>query len=72
MAFFTETQTTTAGLADRFNAVVATYKEHRAKRKVYKQTFAELLSLSNRELADLGMSRANIRSVAHEAAYGNK
>ncbi len=71
MAFFTETHQNHAGLAVRFNALVAAYKEHKARRRVYQQTFGELARLSNRELADLGMARANIRSIAREAAYGN-
>ena len=31
---------------------------------------AELSQLSDRELADLGLSRHSIETVAHEAAYG--
>ncbi|WP_370229546.1 DUF1127 domain-containing protein [Cognatishimia sp.] len=40
-----------------------------AKRKVYVTTLRELQTLSNRELADLGMSRASISSIAYEVAY---
>lgn len=36
--------------------------------KRYNRTVAELESLSNRELADLGISRGDIRRVAREAA----
>ena len=71
MAFFTETQTANAGLAERFNAFKASFKEARARRKVYNQTLNELYQLTNRELADMGMARANIRSIAYEAAYHN-
>ena len=41
-----------------------------AKWRVYRNTIAELAALSNRDLADLGLSRSMISSVAHEAAYG--
>lgn len=41
-----------------------------ARRKVYRETLRELKSLSNRELADLGISRSMITRVAVEAAYG--
>ncbi|MEM5519955.1 DUF1127 domain-containing protein [Sulfitobacter sp. AS59] len=38
----------------------------RKQARVYRATFNELSSLSNRELADLGMSRSQIRSIALE------
>ncbi|MEP5730490.1 MAG: DUF1127 domain-containing protein [Sulfitobacter sp.] len=41
-----------------------------AKRRVYNSTYGELSKLSNRELADLGIARSNIRRMALEAAYG--
>lgn len=59
-----------SGLVDRLAALVAAYREARAKRLVYRQTLNELSALSGRELADLGLDRSNIRSVAYEAAYG--
>ncbi|MDA7425507.1 DUF1127 domain-containing protein [Thalassococcus lentus] len=40
-----------------------------ARRRVYKQTFGELSALSNRELADLGLNRTEIRRIAYQAAY---
>ena len=41
-----------------------------ARYKVYRNTLAELEALSDRELADLALSRLVLRSVAYEAAYG--
>jgi uncharacterized protein YjiS (DUF1127 family) len=38
--------------------------------KRYSRTISELESLSNRELADLGIARADIRQLAREAARG--
>lgn len=46
--------------------------EATAKRRVYRQTLRELNALSAREMADLGLNRSMIRSVAYEAAYGAK
>lgn len=40
------------------------------RRRVYDQTLRELAALSDRDLADLGLHRSLIRSVAREAAYG--
>ncbi|WIY25534.1 DUF1127 domain-containing protein [Parasedimentitalea psychrophila] len=36
----------------------------------YRQTLNELSTLSRRELADLGLNRSMLQTVAHEAAYG--
>jgi uncharacterized protein YjiS (DUF1127 family) len=58
--------TTAPSLADRFNAVLSMIATRRKQGRVYRTTFNELSSLSNRELADLGMSRSQIRSVALE------
>nr|WP_246098630.1 DUF1127 domain-containing protein [Paracoccus laeviglucosivorans] len=43
-----------------------------ARRALYRQTIRELHDLNSRELADLGISRSMIRSVAYEAAWGSK
>lgn len=43
-----------------------------ARRALYKQTVRELAELSGRELADLGISRSMIRSVAYDAAWNSK
>ncbi len=46
------------------NRIVTTY---RAWRK-YRQTYNELMRLSNRDLADLGISAADIPAIARKAA----
>jgi YD repeat-containing protein len=46
------------------NKIVTTY---RAWRK-YRQTYNELSRLSTRDLADLGINRAEIQSIARQAA----
>jgi uncharacterized protein YjiS (DUF1127 family) len=42
--------------------------ERHATRRVYQTTLDELNALSNRELADLGMHRSELKRVAWEAA----
>ena len=37
--------------------------------KTYRRTLEELESLSDRDLADLGVSRLSLRSIAYKAAY---
>lgn len=36
------------------------------QRSVYKRTYAELNSLTNRELHDIGIDRSEIYSIAHQ------
>jgi uncharacterized protein YjiS (DUF1127 family) len=40
-----------------------------ANRRVYSTTLNELSALSNRDLADLGIARSEVRRIAWEAAY---
>lgn len=54
----------------RIAKFVANLRDHMARRSVFRQTLRELDGLSDRDLSDLGLSRANIRSVAYEAAWG--
>lgn len=54
----------------RIAKLVANLRDHMARRSVFRQTLRELDGLSDRDLSDLGLSRANIRSVAYEAAWG--
>ena len=46
------------------NKLVTTY---RAWRK-YRETYNELMSLSRRDLADVGIHRGDIRQIARQAA----
>ena len=38
--------------------------------RLYRRTLAELNTMTDRELADLGLSRFQIPAVAREAVYG--
>ena len=70
MAFITETRTNGITLTQRLTNLRANLAAAHAQRKIYKTTVSELENLSGRELADLGLSRSSIKSVALEAAYG--
>lgn len=70
MAFITETRTNGISLIQRLTNLRGNFTEARAQRKIYKTTVSELENLSGRELADLGLSRSSIKSIALEAAYG--
>ena len=70
MTMMTETHVAAprAGLVSRIKTDIA---ERLARRAVYSRCIAELSALSNRELADLGLHRSMIRSIAYEEAYRN-
>ena len=74
MTYFTDTAAN-ATLIERLMFAVSTAfaatAERHARRRVYKTTMNELGALSNRELADLGISRSEGRRIAWEAAYTN-
>ncbi len=48
------------------NRLVSTYKAWRK----YRETYNELMRLSNRDLTDLGINRAEIPSIARQTAAG--
>lgn len=59
-------------VAGRFGNLMADLRDYFARRALFRQTVRELNDLNGRELADLGIRRSMIRSVAHEAAWGTK
>ncbi|WP_421704677.1 DUF1127 domain-containing protein [Aliiroseovarius sp.] len=70
MAYATELNAAQAQLTDRLSAWWSHLQEVRAQRKLFTQTVRELNELSGRELADLGITRSEIRHIAWHAAYG--
>lgn len=70
MAYVNTTRIARKGLLGR----IAVFKDGVVtaiqQRRVYTRTVAELNALTDRELADLGISRLSIAEIAHEAAYG--
>jgi uncharacterized protein YjiS (DUF1127 family) len=70
MAYVNTSRIARKGFADRLvvakDAVLAAISQ----RRVYARTVAELNSLTDRELTDLGISRLAIPEIAREAAYG--
>ncbi|WP_299280175.1 DUF1127 domain-containing protein [uncultured Tateyamaria sp.] len=50
--------------------ILETAAEKRAQNRIYRTTLGELDALSNRELADLGMHRSELKRVAWESAHG--
>ena len=70
MAYVNTTSAARKGFADRLMMVRDLVLTAIAQRRTYLRTVAELNALTDRELADLGISRLGITEIAHEAAYG--
>jgi uncharacterized protein YjiS (DUF1127 family) len=51
--------------------IFARLRQSFADHREYVATYDELNALSDRELADIGLSRWNVRDVARVAIYGN-
>jgi len=60
----------TGSLRERLGALRENLAVRYQQRALYTTTLAELDSLSDRELSDLGLHRTQLREVAREAAYG--
>ncbi|WP_226626105.1 DUF1127 domain-containing protein [Alloyangia pacifica] len=53
-----------------FSRMIERFKLSRARRAEYHRVVSELETYSDRDLADIGIHRANIRDIAWQAAYG--
>ena len=71
MAYVTDVFAPSLTLTERLTTLRDAWTERRAKAKIYYATLNELRVLSDRDLADLGISRANIPHIARLAAEGN-
>ncbi len=72
MAYATTSRVAGYGLIERLNSFRANLADRRAKLNVYRSTVDQLAAMSNRDLADIGIARGMIESIAHEAAYGKQ
>ena len=68
MAYSSHSNALSSGLMARSAALLSAASDYMDRRRAYRSTFNELSRLSNHELADLGLNRSMIRSVALEAA----
>ncbi len=68
MAYANDVRSNGFSVFASISALRATLADRLAQRKVYRATVVELSNLSNRELADLGISRSMIKGIALEAA----
>ncbi|MCB2126348.1 MAG: DUF1127 domain-containing protein [Rhodobacteraceae bacterium] len=70
MAYVSGVRGANGGLADRMVDMVRELGEKWRRYGVYRETVRQLNVLSDRDLADLGIHRSEIVSIATDAAYG--
>lgn len=68
MTFFNDTQVNTATAPSRSAAFFAAVALKLRQRKAYNRAMNELCTMTQREMADLGLSRGDFRRLAREAA----
>ena len=68
MTYATQSRTTATSLVERLNTFRAAIADRYASHKIYRATLSELSALTDRDLADLGISRSMIKGIAMEAA----
>ena len=68
MAFASDIRRIEANIAAPCYSAYASLKVALARRAVYKRTVAELNTLNDRELSDLGLHRSMIKGLAREEA----
>lgn len=71
MATFADTHAP-AGFSIRFAEGLKALANRIIQKHQYRVTYRELNALSARELADLGVDRANIHQIAMDSSYGRK
>jgi len=70
MAYVNSTRAASGGFQNRLTAVSRYIRDAMVRRRMYNQTARELNALTDRELADLGIHRADIPQIALQAACG--
>lgn len=68
MAALTHSENRDASLFGRLHASIDDLRLRIARYRVFRQTMSEMGALNNRELADLGLHRSELRRVAYQAS----
>ncbi len=72
MTYLTQNSRTVGGASiwQRLSDLTLGAAHRRAQDRAYRSTVRELSALSSRDLADMGIHRADIHDIARQAAYG--
>ncbi len=69
MAYMIDNRTQGLNIAGYFRNFSQRYADWRVAREAYLRTYRELSSLTDRELSDIGISRAQIEDIARQSAH---
>lgn len=72
MAYVSTSQVPHIALLERVKDFFAKTGEKMIRHRIYRTTLQELERLDDRDLADLGIRRSEIRRIAWNAGFGNK
>ena len=72
MTYFTDTNAAVSTQPSRIAAFFDAIALKMRQRKAHRQTYNELCTMTARDLADLGMSRADFRRISKEAAEAGR
>lgn len=68
MTYFSDASTSVAARPSRVAAFFDAIALKLRQRRVYRQTYNELCTMTDRDLKDLGMCRGDFRRISREAA----
>lgn len=69
MSTFNDVMNIRPAINNRFGGFISGVSSRFAQYRTYRKTLEELESLTDRELADMGIARHSIRAIAYQAAY---
>lgn len=61
------TATTGFNLSAKLHSLIEGYRMHRDQTRAIRKTFNELSAMSDRDLADIGVARGEIRHIASQS-----
>jgi uncharacterized protein YjiS (DUF1127 family) len=61
----------TTSIRQRLSGLTMGLGRRWAQERVYRRTIRELSAMSDRDLTDIGIRRANIHTIAQQVAYGS-
>lgn len=64
---YTTTTTPSFDVAAKMHGLIEGFRANRAQKRAERQTYNELAAMSDRDLADIGIARGEIRHIAAQA-----
>ena len=68
MSYTTTTSAPSFDVAAKMHSLIEGFRANRAYKRAVRQTFDELSAMNDRDLADIGIARGEIRNIAAQAS----